>query len=57
MTLIWVKAEKNVAACSKITVGTTAILCAERRHCYVYGAKSNLWPREHNFVLGSESSM
>jgi hypothetical protein len=57
MTLRWVKAEKHVAAYSKITLGTTAIRCAQRRHCYVYGAKSILWPREHNFVLSSESSL
>ena len=57
MTLIWVKAEKHVAACSKITLGKTAIRCAQRLHCYVLGAKTNLWSRENNFVVGSESSL
>jgi len=57
MTLFWVKAEKHVAAHSKITLGTAAICCTQRRHCHVYDAKSNLWPREHNFVLGLESSL
>ena len=46
-----------MAAYSKTTLGTAAIRCVQRRHCHVYGAKSNLLPRKHNFVLGSEFSL